>query len=124
MLPLNKDISGGELKGLLAMDKKRSGSIGATKIETKPQNAPLTKKDLDSVHKQKSVPTGVRRFCEPSEGDSIFNSDADVVRGRIEAYKFLKEREKSNNSTLEFDNPVERIRKAKQKDHLGLSQQS
>ena len=46
MVPLNRDISDDELKGYLAADKKRSGSIGHTKVETRPQNAPLTSDDM------------------------------------------------------------------------------
>ena len=42
MVPLNRDISDTELKGYLNNDKKRSGSIGHTKVETRPQNSPLT----------------------------------------------------------------------------------
>ena len=38
MLPLNRDISDIELKGLFVNEKKRSGSIGHTKVDTKPQN--------------------------------------------------------------------------------------
>ena len=122
MLPLNRDISDIELKGLLALDKKRSGSIGHTRIETKPQNAVLTQKDLDAVHKQKGVPTGIRRFQEQSEGDSIFNSDTDVIRGRINAYKLKKERQSSDVGAIDFDNPVDRIKKFNQLDHLRMTQ--
>ena len=44
---LNRDISDSELKGLLAMEKKRNISVGAAgKVETRPQNAPLTNKHL------------------------------------------------------------------------------
>ena len=112
MLPLNKDISDVDLKGLL-VDKKRSGSIGATKIDEFPVNKPLTNKELnESYHDQRIVPTGVRRFVEPSEGDSIFNNDNDIVRDRIGAYQSIKKMANSRNSTMEFDNPVERIRKS------------
>ena len=88
MVPLNRDISDNELKGYLAADKKRSGSIGHTKVETKPQNAPLTSDDMQkSFHDQQKVPANVRRFIAPSEGDSIFNADSDVIKGRLDAYK-------------------------------------
>ena len=125
MVPLNRDISDDELKGYLAADKKRSGSIGHTKVETKPQNAPLTSDDMQkSYHDQQKVPANVRRFVAPSEGDSIFNSDSDVIKGRLDAYKLKQERQRTENSTIEFDNPVDRIRKAKQRDHLRMTQQS
>ena len=112
MLPLNRDISDSELKGLLAAEKKRSGSIGHTRVDTRPQNVRNSYEEMQmSYHNQQTVPTGIRRFVEPSEGDSIFNGDSDVIRGRIESYKLLKERQRSNGNTIEFDNPVERIRK-------------
>ena len=46
MVPLNRDISDSELKGYLSNEKKRSGSIGHTKVETRPQNVPLTAEDM------------------------------------------------------------------------------
>ena len=121
MFPLNKDISETELRSLLDIDKK-SSSLCPTKVDTRPQNKPLTNKELgESYHDQRNVPTGVRRFAEPSEGDSIFNNDADIVRDRIEAHRMVKQREKSQDALLEFDNPVERIKKAMNRDHLRMT---
>ena len=68
-----------DLKG--ALDKNARQGRLASKDALKAQNVIRSQSDQQKAfYDQNMVKTGVRRFVEPSEGDSIFNFDNDVAK--------------------------------------------
>lgn len=68
------------MKAILAASEKQ-GKFQALKDNLKIQNHPRGQADLNSsFYDQNLAIAGVRRFIEPSEGDSIFNYDRDIKK--------------------------------------------
>ena len=77
---IKKEFKENDLKKILATSADK-GKFAAPKDLLKIQNHPRGQKDLgQSFYDQNLAKTGVRRFVEPSEGDSIFNFDRDIAK--------------------------------------------
>lgn len=68
------------MKGVLDA-YERQGNFQAPKDVSKAQNIVRTSAEMQKAfYDQNKAPAGVRRFTEPSEGDSIFNYYADLAK--------------------------------------------
>ena len=77
---IRKEIKENDIKAILATSENK-GKFQAPKDNLKIHNNPRSTKDLNvSFYDQNLAKSGVRRFIEPSEGDSIFNYDRDIAK--------------------------------------------
>lgn len=75
---IKDNIKEKDLKVILATTEDRT-AFHAPKDQLKVHNNPRSSVDLNQAfYDQNQAKSGVRRFVEPSEGDSIFNFDKDM----------------------------------------------
>ena len=75
---IRKEIKENDLRDILATSETK-GKFQAPKDTLKIHNNPRGSQDIEiSFYDQQKAQPGVRRFVEPSEGDSIFNYDKDI----------------------------------------------